>query len=161
MSPFLSGGDRSQVVLPINTPNRGQDIEKNAFNTSTWPRQGDQMRGFLGVAPRTKPRQVQLNNKDVSYTKIRQQGRTMGTDFGEVIRVMPPTIQQDTFVDNKLGDALRQIKSKLGNDPFVEAYKAALNTFKTPDRRWKDYINEEIRKESIFNEGEGRVLRSP
>ena len=132
MGPFLSGGDRSQVSLPINKPNGGQDIWKNAFNTPTWSLQGSgPLSGFLTVAPRSKPRQVQLNNKDTSYAKIGQQGRTMGTDLGDVIRVRPPTIQQDTFVDNKLGDALRLIKSKLGNDPFVEAYKAALNTLKT------------------------------
>lgn len=138
----LSEGDRNEIPLHTNDLSRGK---------TAWPRQEDAIDRILGVAPKAKSRQVKINNKH--YLKIRQQGRTMDANFEQAVRIMTPPTQQDTFVNNKLGDTLRHIKSKLGNDPFVEAYKAALNTFKTPDKRWKDYIEEEIRKESIFVEG--------
>ncbi|MCX6679990.1 MAG: hypothetical protein NTX42_06465 [Methanothrix sp.] len=87
-----------------------------------------------------------------------RQDKSIGTNISEVIRVTFPSIQKDTFMDDAVGDTLQQIKSKLGNAPFIEAYKAALDTFKKPDRRWKEYGEEEARQRSIFNEGVDCVL---
>lgn len=56
-------------------------------------------------------------------------------------------VQQDTFVDNELGNTLQQIRSKLGNAPFIEAYKAALDTFKEHDRTWKEYREKEAKQD--------------
>jgi hypothetical protein len=144
MSPFLNEGDRSVVILPINTPNGGR---------TAWPRQGDPISGFLGVASRAKPQQVPLDNEDVSYAQIRQQGRTMGTDFGKAVRVMPPPVQQDTYLDNAVGDTIRYIKENFGSDPLLKAYQGALDTLEESNRRWKEYYEEEARLQSIF-EGE-------
>jgi|WetSurSiteA1Bulk_404760.scaffolds.fasta_scaffold60838_1 hypothetical protein len=65
--------------------------------------------------------------------------------------VMPPTNPQDTFLNNEVGDTIRYIKENFGDSPLIEAYEAALDTFKEPDRRWKEYLEEEEAKfKSIF-----------
>jgi hypothetical protein len=114
MSPFSSDGDRRVVVVPINNPRGDRTIEKSAFNKSTWPQQADPLSGFLGVASRAKPRRVQPNNKDVSYTQIGQQGRTMGTDFGREVRVGPPYVRQDTNLDIEIEKTVRAAIDGLG-----------------------------------------------
>jgi hypothetical protein len=88
-----------------------------------------------------------------------QQDKPTGTNFSEVVRVMPQTIQQDTFLDDDVGDTIKFIKNRFGDAPLVEAYEAALDTFKEPDRRWKEYLDEEEAKfRSIFEVGEDRDL---
>ena len=106
----LSEGDRNEIPSHINDLFEGK---------TAWPRQEDAIERILGVAPKAKSRQVEINNKH--YLKIRQQGRTMDANFEQAVRIMTPFTQQDTFVNNKLGDTLRHINLKLGNDPFVEA----------------------------------------
>ncbi len=150
MSPFASDGDQSVVVLSINHPHAGQDIEKSAFNKSTWPRQGDPMGGFLGVVHRAKPRQIQPNNRDVSYAQIGQQGKTMGTALVKMVGVKPPLVRQDTYLENEVGDTVRYIKEKFGSAPLLKAYQGALDTLDESNRRWKEYYEEEARLQSIF-----------
>ena len=77
----------------------------------------------------------------------------MGTDFGKAVRVMPPPVQQDTYLDNAVGDTIRYIKENFGSDPLLKAYQGALDTLEESNRRWKEYYEEEARLQSIF-EGE-------
>ena len=89
----LSEGDRNEIPSHINDLFEGK---------TAWPRQEDAIERILGVAPKAKSRQVEINNKH--YLKIRQQGRTMDANFEQAVRIMTPFTQQDTFVNNKLGD---------------------------------------------------------
>ena len=67
---------------------------------------------------------------------------------------MPPRpIEQDTFLDNDIGDTIRFIKTKFGDSPLIEAYEAALDTFKESDKKWKVYLEEEEAQfRSLFKE---------
>jgi hypothetical protein len=85
------------------------------------------------------------SDKDVHH----QQDKSMGTTFE--FRVRSIVTHQDTFLDNDIGDTIKFIKNNFGDSPLIEAYEAALDTFKEPDRRWKEYLDEEEAKfKSIF-----------
>jgi|WetSurMetagenome_2_1015567.scaffolds.fasta_scaffold909978_2 hypothetical protein len=87
-----------------------------------------------------------------------QRHKSSGTDsersLGRRMQVMPRRdIEQDTFLNNEIGETIRYIKIHFGNNPLREAYDLALNTFMESDKRWKEYHEEEARLQSIF-EGE-------
>lgn len=150
MRPFASDGDQCVVILPINNPHGGQDIEKSAFNKSTWLRQGDSNGGFLGVVHRGKSRQVQPKNRDVGYAKIGRQDKTMGTDLTKMVGFRPTLVPKDTYLNNEIGDTVRYIKEKFGSAPLLRAYNGALDALDESNRRWKEYYEEEARLQSIF-----------
>lgn len=66
-----------------------------------------------------------------------------GTNPRNTVFAMPSMIQDDTFLDNDIGKALRNAKVKFGKAPFIEAYKRVLNTSKKIDDEWEKYLEEE------------------
>ena len=78
MSRFLSDGGQNNFVFQSKSP----------------PSQHDQIIKILGIASRAKSQQVQLYNID-----IRQQGKTMGTDFGRKIKVGPTHVRREANLD--------------------------------------------------------------
>ena len=80
--------------------------------------------------------------------------RSLGTDEGDVPVMPRRDIEQDTFLDNKIGAAMRSAKAKFGKAPFIEAYKRVLNTSKKLDEEWDEYWEEEDCMRSFFKEGE-------
>ncbi|HPT37028.1 MAG TPA: hypothetical protein PLZ44_01925 [Methanothrix sp.] len=134
MNRFSSGGDRD--ILQVNNYNGCK---------TTWPQQGI-------ASLKVNLSHVQTNNRE-SFKKM-QQGKTMEANSERAIRIMPPAIQSDTFVDNTLGDALRKTKAMYGSAPFIEAYNKALKTAKEINDRRKRCLEEEVKQRSIFYAGE-------
>jgi hypothetical protein len=81
-----------------------------------------------------------------------QQDKPIGTNFSEVVRVMPTTFQQDTFLDDDVGNTVRNIKENFGDAPLIKAYEAALDISKESNKKWKEYWEEEARLQSLFEE---------
>ncbi len=100
----------------------------------------------------------QVRSRHPSNTSERninfQRQKPAGTNFGELVRVMPQKIQQDIFLDNEIGAALRVTKAKFGKAPFIEAYKKVLTTSKKIDDRRKASLAEEARLRSVMKAGE-------
>jgi hypothetical protein len=85
--------------------------------------------------------------KDTPY-QIDKPTTNLGSN---VIMISCPAVKRDPFSDDEIGDTIRYIKENFGDAPLIEAYEAALDTFKEPDRRWKEYLDEEESKfKSIF-----------
>jgi hypothetical protein len=82
------------------------------------------------------------------------QNQLIGTNLSEVIRVMPPTVQQDTYLDNEVGIATRAVKAKFGKKPFIGAIKRISDRSAKLDKEWEEYWEEEANMRSFFKEGE-------
>lgn len=134
-------GDQSEVFIGHNN-SMGTGYEK------VWQvmdRRSPQER-FTPIQSRSTP--TYEINRNIKLSKI------LGTDFGNMVRVMPPIIQEDTFLDNEVGITVHYIKEKFGSPPLLKAYHGALDTLKESDRRWREYMEEEARIQSIFEAGE-------
>lgn len=109
---------------------------------------------LVGWSPRE--RFVQTCRYELRYEndKTFESRKVLGTNSGNMVSVMSPTAQQDTFVDNELGETLRLVKAKSGKALFIEAYKKARNTSKTINDRRKKCLEEEVRLRSVLRAGE-------
>lgn len=82
-----------------------------------------------------------------------QRDISLEIDFGRMVRIMyDPNVEQDTFVDNELGDTIHHIKENFGDAPLINAYDEAVAMSKESDKRWKEYWEEEARLRSLFEE---------
>lgn len=79
----------------------------------------------------------------------------LGIDLERRLQVMPiANAEQDTYLDNDVGTAIRSVKAKFGKTPFIETYKRVLNTSKKLDDRRKESLEEEVRLRSVLRAGE-------
>jgi hypothetical protein len=83
-------------------------------------------------------RRLEQHEKDISLPR----DKAIETNFGEM-KMPYQSINEDTFLDDEVGSIVRHIKENFGHSPLIEAYKAAIETFKEPDIRWKKYLEEE------------------
>ena len=95
-------------------------------------------------------RSVNPTNPSERHTYI-PRDISIGT-INEVMRVISPTVQPDTFLDDEVGDTIRRVKENFGDAPLINAYEAALATSKESDKKWKEYWEEEARMQSLFEE---------
>lgn len=92
-------------------------------------------------------------NPNRNKTDINIQDKTLETHSGRRFRVMSPLpIGIDTFLDDEVGDTVRNIKENFGDAPLINAYEAALNISKESNKKWKEYWEEETRLQSLFEE---------
>ena len=114
MNPFANVGDRIQIVLPHNGNNKGQ---------TAWAQNKEILREFTGIAPKARSWQVPAINQNARYSQIIQESKTMGTDFGNAIRIIPQSGWQNMNLDIKIGKTVREAIDGL----------RSLYTFRDPD----------------------------
>lgn len=112
--------------------------------------------------PRNARPSKQLRYKYQSHQSERDistlQDKPIETNFGEILLPPHQHEEQDTFLDNDVGGTIRYIKEHFGDAPLIKAYDAAMCALDESDRRWKEYWEEEARRQAIFEEDEDSVL---
>lgn len=113
------------------------------------PKMISQSTGYTPIGGRIRPYRIHNRNKK----GISIQDNTLETHSGRRFHVMPPMpIGIDTFLDDEVGDTVRNIKEIFGDTPLINAYESALNISKESNKKWKEYWEEETRLQYLFEE---------